>query len=273
MNKKWVVLGEKKWVENEKVQCIDFDDIDKVGFHLNSNLDLEIHDHAGNWFQVAGVLWRGQFDREPLRQHALLSFLKSSSTPCINSANINLAYGDRLSMHAGLKKLGYPVIEADFLFGANSYSYFFEPALPCVIKVGNWHMGYGKMKCTTKENWLDAVDMASISRDYVGVEKFIHYKRDIRVLIIGEYVCCIERIPSQWKANVCPLQVNKVEAPESIKKLSTEISSRLGSNILGIDWVEDTYGNWKILEANLAPGLEWEGFDLRWMANEMLLKT
>jgi glutathione synthase/RimK-type ligase-like ATP-grasp enzyme len=134
-------------------------------------------------------------------------------------------------------------------------------------------MGYGKMKCTTKENWLDAVDMASISRDYVGIENFVHYKRDIRVLIIGEYVCCIERIPSQWKANVCPLQVNKVEAPESIKKLSAEISSRLGSNILGLDWVEDTYGNWKILEANLAPGLQWEGVDLRCMANEMLLKT
>jgi glutathione synthase/RimK-type ligase-like ATP-grasp enzyme len=67
--------------------------------------------------------------------------------------------------------------------------------------------------------------------------------------------------------------VNKVEAPESIKKLSTEISSRLGSNILGIDWVEDTYGNWKILEANLAPGLEWENVDLRGKATEMLLNT
>lgn len=273
MNKKWVVLGEKKWVENEKVQCIDFDQIDKIGFHLNSNLELEIHDHAGNWFQAAGVLWRGQFDREPLRQHALLSFLKSSSAPCINSAELILNYGDRISMHTGLKRLGYPVVEADFLFGANSYSYFYEPSLPCVLKVGNWHMGYGKMKCTTKENWLDAADMASISRDYVGIEKFIHYKRDVRVLIIGEYVCCIERIPSQWKANVCPLQVIMVESPESIKKLSIEISSCLGSSILGIDWVEDTYGNWKILEANFAPGLEWEGVDLRGMVNEMLLQT
>lgn len=273
MNKKWVVLGEKNWSENEKIQTIDFDELDKFGFHLNSRLELEIHDSAGNWFQVGGVLWRGQFDREPLRQHALLSFLKSSSTPCINSANIILAYGDRLSMHTGIKRLGYPIIEADFFCGANSYSYFFEPNLPCVLKVGNWHMGYGKMKCTTKENCLDAVDMASISRDYVGVEKFIHYKRDIRVLIIGDDIYCIERIPSQWKANVCPLKVSEVETPENIKTVSTEISSHLGVKILGIDWIEDTYRNWHILEANLAPGLEWEDVDLRGKATEMLLNT
>ena len=76
MNKKWVVLGEKNWSENERIQTIDFDELDKFGFHLNSRLELEIHDSAGNWFQVGGVLWRGQFDREPLRQHSLLSFLK-----------------------------------------------------------------------------------------------------------------------------------------------------------------------------------------------------
>ena len=267
---KTLILGEKNWPKQDNVIALDFLEIDRQGLKLGTSRTLQVHDCDGNWLDIRGVLWRGQFDSDLAQEFALLGMIEASGVPCINSARGLRLFSDRISMHALLAHAGLPVVSSAFFLGKSGYGYYHEPDLPCVLKVGNWHMGYGKIKVDSKQQWLDAVDMAAISKDFIAVEPWIDYTADIRILVVGKEIIVIERIPSQWKANVCPIDIKFIEAPPGLVDQSRKAAEFMQMEILGVDWVFDRKGNWIVLEANAAPGLEFLNLDLRPLAMEML---
>jgi ribosomal protein S6--L-glutamate ligase len=255
MKNMFLVIGEADWPEEDDVVGLTLDQLTHTGIRVSPLGELQWHDLQGNWHYVHGVLWRSQFDIDVRVEHALLCMICSADTHCINSTQSIRLYGDRISLHAEMFRRGLPVLPCYYYYGINGYNYFHKPNYPCVIKMGNWHMGFGKMLVRTKESWSDATGMASTSNDFISIEPFVKYSRDLRVLIIGHDVIGIERIPAEWKANVSPKNIRITDVPDQLREVSLRISAMTGSQILGIDWIMDDDGNWVILEANMAPGL------------------
>lgn len=265
-----LVLGERGWPEEWGIACVAFEELDKRGLRLTPGLQLEIHDASGNWTPVDGIAWRGQFDEHFNTQHAALSLIRASGVQCVNSAQTILRATDRISLAAELRNSGLPVVPAHYFLGSSGIGYFHSPSLPCVVKIGNWHMGYGKFKASTQEVWSDAADLAFITHEVMAVEPFLNYQRDLRVLILGDTLICFERVPSQWRANVCPTEGRIVETPKELAKMSKLAASTIGADVLGVDWVQLEDGEWVLLEANIAPGLQFGGLDLRPQLIELL---
>jgi ribosomal protein S6--L-glutamate ligase len=268
-----LVIGEREWSDTGSVLCIAFDEFDKRGLRLTPELHLEVHDEVGNWLPVTCVLWRGQFDEHFSAQHASLNLIHASGVPCLNSTQTIRLASSRVSLAAEFKKSGLPIISAYHFLGSGGIGYFHNPQLPCVVKIGNWHMGYGKIKASTPEVWSDAADLSFITKESIAVEPFLTYRRDIRILVLGEKLLAFERVPSQWRANVCPLEGKIIEVPNELVNMSKRAAATIGANILGVDWVQIETGEWVILEANIAPGLQFGDVDLRPELLKMLSKT
>jgi ribosomal protein S6--L-glutamate ligase len=265
-----LVLGERDWPESQRTTCVAFGELHKRGLRLNPDLLLEIHDTVGDWTQVEGVIWRGQFDEHFSIQHAALSLVRASGVQCVNSPQSILRASDRISLAAELRKSGLPVVPAFYFLGSSGIGYFHTPSLPCVVKIGNWHMGYGKIKASTKEVWCDAADLAFITHGPMAVEPFLHYQRDIRVLVLGDAQVGFERVPSQWRANVCPTAGRVVDVPKDLATMSKLAASAIGADVLGVDWVQLDDERWVLIEANIAPGLQFEELDLRQQVTDLL---
>ena len=259
----YLIIGENDWPKHEGVLAVDFPSLDSIGLRLKHDRTLEVHKSSGAWQRVKGVLWRGQYDLEFAKEHALLCMIRASTSPCINNAECAFRYSDRISMFGAMQSIGLPTLPVTFFCRSAGLDTLSDSELPCVIKVGNWHMGYGKMKCDTHSSRLDAVDMAHIAKDYVAIEPFIVYRRDIRILIVGDKHVAIEREPSQWKANIHPKSMKVVDIPICIVEMSRALACKVGAAIIGVDWIQDSRDRWFVLEANLSPGLNGSGVDLR----------
>lgn len=267
-----LVIGEKDWPSEDGLHCLGLSDLDRRGLMVSRGGELKVHDGSGEWHFVDRVLWRAQGARDVACQHAVLSLVAASSATCVNPADSLLLYGTRLSSHAALRKGGLPVIESCSLLGSNAISYFYTPDFPAVLKVGDWHMGYGKCRVADREAWNDAVDMAVIADEIVATEPLINYRKDLRILVVGDEVLAIERKPAShhWKANVCPEEIRRVDPPSAVTLMTRRAASLLGMAILGADWIEDHSGNWHLLEVNHSPGLQMEYTDCRPLVLKLL---
>lgn len=270
-----LVIGETDWPTADDICCLSLDQLDRTGLMLSPNGQLRYHEIDGVWHNFDLVLWRAQGGRDAALQHAALSLVAASSAICVNSAESLLRFGTRFLNDGALRKDGLPVIESCKMLGANALSYYYTPRFPAVLKLGNWHMGYGKFKISDLESWNDAVDMAAIIQDIASIEPFIHYSRDLRILLVGNDIFSIERVPKrhQWKANVCPDEVKPVSTPPMLEQMTRRAASVLGMSILGADWIEDEQGRWLLLEVNPAPGLQMGATDCRPLALDLLKKT
>lgn len=142
--------------------------------------------------------------------------IRLSGVPCLNSAESLLRSFDRLSMSNEMKKLGIPQVKQIITTGINALK-LVSPELPCVIKIGNYHAGYGKMKIETAEQFADAKDVSFVADDYVTVEPFIDYERDIRCLIIDENLWAMERRGQTWKANTETITHKIIDVPKELQ--------------------------------------------------------
>ena len=166
-----------------------------------------------------------------------------------------LNYGSNLAMYNALLKSGLPVLQKDITYGKSSLD-FYMPTFPCVLKLGDYHMGYGKALARDKETWQDILDLAVLSNKPISVEKYVNYVKDIRCYYINGEVFCIERVPSNWKANVFPKDTKQFFAPQKIIDDTIKFSKAIGADILGLDWIMNNEGNWYVLEGNLSPGMD-----------------
>jgi len=257
-----LVVGEDRWPKQKGVLTFNFKTLDKSGVRASSNI-LQVHDTDGNWRTVSGVIWRHQFDESFKHEHAFLEMILLANVPCLNRAECMRQNGSRISTYATLIRSGMPVVPSEWFLGAAGYGYFYKPAYPVVLKVGDWHMGYGKMKVPCQEVWLDAVDMAAITHEHISIEPFVEYIREMRCLLVGNSISGTEREGSQWKTNICPKSIKDVEVPHDIEEMTRRAAKTIGADIIGIDWLQMQDGSWVILEANLAPGLNYPWKDWR----------
>ena len=249
-----LVIGESSWIKKNNINFYCEKEFSKINI-LHRDNELLYLNSDFKFVKIDGIIWRGQFDVDSELERYLLEVINVSSLPCINDANVMLNFGSNIAMYNATLKYGLPVIEKDISFGNSSLD-FYTPKLPCVIKVGNYHMGYGKALIQTKETWQDSLDLTVISNKTISVERYIKYVKDIRCLLIGDDMFCVERVPSLWKANVFPKNVKKCTAPKKVLDDTYKFSKSIGADIMGLDWIEDSDGKWYVLEGNLSPGLD-----------------
>ena len=169
--------------------------------------------------------------------------------------DVTLHYGSNLSMYNALCKANMPVLKKTTVsYGISSLA-FCEPSFPVVLKIGNYHMGYGKALVRNSENWQDFIDMAVLFNEPVSLEPYVAYKTDIRCQYITGNVTCIERKPDHWKANVNPAEVKPFTPPERIIEETTRFADSINADILGLDWIQSINDDWVVLEGNISPGL------------------
>eukprot|EP01117_Protostelium_nocturnum_P012084 TRINITY_DN4426_c0_g1_i3.p1 TRINITY_DN4426_c0_g1~~TRINITY_DN4426_c0_g1_i3.p1 ORF type:complete len:340 (-),score=110.95 TRINITY_DN4426_c0_g1_i3:188-1207(-) len=80
---------------------------------------------------------------------------------------------------------------------------------PSVIKVGNTHAGYGKMRVTNKSDHLDLSSILALNNDYYTVEPLVSYQFEYRIQKIGNNIRCFRRNntnrenvdKNEWKNN------------------------------------------------------------------------
>ena len=208
----------------------------------------------GGALRVDGVLWRvGAIRAHEQHRHAL-ELIQLAKLPCVNAAQTLLRGFDRLSMLAELREVGVPMLPFQCALGEGVLEAI-APELPCVLKVGNWHGGIGKARLTSHESWQDARDLVATSRDYATIEPFVDYRRDVRVMAVGEQMWAMSRRSEAWKVNRGTSEIEIVNVPAILADWTRRVQTRLGADMLGLDWIETPDGDWLCLESNDVPGL------------------
>lgn len=265
-----IVNGEKYWPDYLPHHQVVRKNIQNSSWILKQG-KLYVIDQEGV-FQPDGILWRvGAIPPTPLQTTAL-NLIDLSGVPCVNAAaTLKLGF-DRLSMLSQLQQQGLPVIDFDVVTQSTLLKNI-ERAFPFVVKVGNYHGGYGKILVRNQQEWQEAKDLLFITQDYVTIEPYIPYVRDIRYLAIGERVWAMSRKGKYWKANVetTNFQVLNPEPywTQQLKKLQQSI----GADIVAIDLLEEANGQLHVVEYNDIPGLSGFSEELKWELVECLYQA
>lgn len=200
------------------------------------------------------ILWRVGAIAPSHKQTDALNIIALSNVPCINSAACLIKGFDRLSMLNQLKKLGVPTIDFDVATSPHLL-HNIKRDYPFVLKVGNYHGGYGKVLIKNDEQWQEARDFAFVTSHYATTEPFINYTRDIRYLIIGDKVWAMARKGKYWKANVETTSFEQIEPEAEFETHIRNLKKTIGATILAIDILEDETGKKLVVEYNDIPGI------------------
>ncbi len=214
---------------------------------------LWVVDREGE-FEVDGVLWRlGAVKPEPSHR-AVLEMIRLAGIPCVNPAPALLRGYDRLSMLAELHEAGLPTPDFDVVVGEQMLSNV-KPAFPAVVKIGNFHGGFGKALVRTEEQWQDVMDLAFVTNDYVTVEPYIEYVRDIRCLIVNGQMWGMSRRSASWKVNRGVAASELIDLSTPLREFSERAMMHFGADVLGLDFLETPDGAYVLVESNDIPGL------------------
>lgn len=159
-----------------------------------------------------------------------------------------------MSMLNELREAGLPVAEMTVALGEGMLDRF-EPGLPAVVKVGNYHGGYGKARPRDAEEWADVKDLTFAVEDYVTVEPYVAYARDIRCLAVGEQMWAMARRGRFWKANTATEHYEMVPVPEPLRDYTVRAMEHFHADVLGLDFLETVGNGYVLLESNDTPGL------------------
>lgn len=204
--------------------------------------------------QVDGVLWRVGAIRPHPGHRTALEVIRLSGVPCVNPAATLLRGYERLAMLAELRAAGLPVISFDVAVG-DGMARRLGRDFPFVVKAGNHHAGYGKVLVRDAAQWADVADLLFAVDDYVTVEPFIDYRRDVRCLAVGERLWAMVREGAAWKANVDTRRYQVIDPPEQLAGWTRTAMRHLGADTLALDFLEQRDGTYVLLESNDTPGL------------------
>lgn len=229
---------------------------------------LQCADEAGS-VRPDGVLWRLGAVRPHPSHRAALELIRLSGVPCVNPARVLGRGYERLSMLAELREAGVPTVPFSVALGEGVLEAM-RPELPAVLKAGNFHGGRGKALARTREEWEYLADLLFISEDYVCVEPFIDYARDVRCLLIGEVLWAMERRGASWKVQAGAADYTLIEAPPLLERYTRQACKYLGADVLALDFLESREGKLLALESNDIPGLSGFPEETRRAMAEML---
>ena len=198
---------------------------------------------------VDAVLWRvGAIKPHPGQRHAL-ELIRMAGVPSLNPARVLLRGYDRLSMLNDLREAGLPIASFTVTLGERVLD-LIHPNFPAVLKVGNFHGGFGKMRVESEEQWSDARDMIFITEDYVTLEPYIDYARDIRCLAVGEQIWAMVRRGISWKANTQTQEYKIIPVPLQLEDYTQRAMNHLQADVLALDFLEKHDGSYVLLESN-----------------------
>jgi len=166
-------------------------------------------------------------------------------------------------MLSTIKSLGLPLID----FNVVTKSTFLKNIkidFPFVVKVGNYHGGYGKVLVEEEKKWQDIKDLLFITEYYITIEPYINYKRDIRYIVINDKVWAMSRKGKYWKANVQTTAYKEIEPKKALVENIKRLQNKIGADILAIDILEEANGKLHIVEYNDIPGLSGFTDDLKY---------
>lgn len=200
------------------------------------------------------ILWRLGAIKPNWKHRTALDIIASAKIPCLNKAEMLLKGYDRLSMLQVLSTLELPVIPYEIVTDAKFLKNVML-AFPFVVKVGNYHGGFGKVLVQNAEKWQDIQDLLFVTDDYITIEPFIDYQFDIRYLMVNDKIWAMKRKGQFWKSNVLTNDYQFIAVSESWKAIMNKIKAHLKSDILALDVLQDKDGNEFIVEYNDIPGL------------------
>lgn len=213
---------------------------------------LWIFDESGG-LRVDGVLWRvGAIRPEPAHR-AALEMIRLAGVPCINPADTLLRGYDRLSMLAELRAAGLPLLPFTIALGERMLDAV-QPQMPAVVKIGNYHGGFGKARVTDEEQWADVRDLAFVAQEYVTIEPYVEYVRDIRCLAVSNEMWAMSRRGASWKANTQTTSYELLDPPPVLADYTWRAMTRLAADVLAVDFLERADGTFVALESNDVPG-------------------
>jgi ribosomal protein S6--L-glutamate ligase len=208
---------------------------------------------ATGGLRVDAVLWRvGAIAPQPAHRHAL-DLIRMAGVPCLNPTSVLLRGYDRLSMLNELREAGLPVQSMSVALGERMLE-LVDPDFPAVLKVGNLHGGFGKMRVENEEQWTEARDLISLIAEYVTVEPYINYVRDIRCLAVDKQIWAMARRGAGWRANSRTQSHQLIVPPPQLASWTYQAMAHLGTEVLALDFLEKPDGMFVLLESNDVPG-------------------
>jgi ribosomal protein S6--L-glutamate ligase len=200
------------------------------------------------------ILWRVGAIRPSAKHKAALDIIQLSGIHCVNSTSVLIKGFDRLTMLNVLKECNLPVIPFNVATTSTQLKNI-EIPFPFVVKAGNYHGGFGKVLVDSEEKWQDIKDLLFISEDYITIEPFIDYDKDIRYLAVGDKIWAMARKGKFWKANVQTTDFILIDKEESLIDQTKKLQDYLKADIVAIDILEEKNGNRYFVEYNDIPGL------------------
>jgi ribosomal protein S6--L-glutamate ligase len=248
-----LVLGEI-FPYNQKINVINILKIEDINLKVADKSLLVFVNNTG-WQKVDGVIWRLLNQENFSKEYQLLNIINYSGVPCLNCASVYLSLSNRLSVLKLLEKNNIPLNSSQVHYGTLSKLNIELKKIPSVFKTGDFHCGYGKFIIRDSEVLSDVNDFSTLVNDYVTVEDYIPYQRDIRCLLIDAKAIFLEKKSNNWKANVNPYSIEVVPKISLIYELSLKIKNLLRADVVGIDWLQKQDDDWVAIETNLVPDL------------------
>jgi ribosomal protein S6--L-glutamate ligase len=247
-----VVNGENYWQDFLPDYKVEQKKLQDTEWLLKNNELYALDKHSV--VKPDAILWRvGAI--KPLEKHRnALEMIKISGMPCVNSAKTLLQGFDRLSMLAGLRACQLPTIPFQIATNPSQLKNIQIP-FPFVVKVGNYHGGWGKVLIENEAKWQDIKDLLFVSEEYVSIEPYINYSQDIRYLAIGDKVWAMARKGKFWKANVETTDFLIIEPAVELIAQTQKLKNYLKADIVAIDILEEENGTRYFVEYNDIPGL------------------
>lgn len=247
-----VINGEAYWqdflpdykVEQKKIQTTEWLLKDNQLFAIDQN----------GVCKPDKILWRVGAIKPSAKHKTALDVIQLSGIPCVNSANVLAKGFDRLTMLNVLKECKLPLIPFN-VTTTSTHVKNIEMPFPFVVKAGNYHGGFGKVLVENEEKWQDIKDLLFISEDYITIEPFIQYDKDIRYLAIGDKIWAMARKGKFWKANVQTTDFVLIDHEPSLIAQTKTLQNYLKADIVAIDILEEKNGNRYFVEYNDIPGL------------------
>jgi ribosomal protein S6--L-glutamate ligase len=98
-------------------------------------------------------------------------------------------------------------------------------------------------------------DLLYATDDFVAIEPYYEYARDVRCLLIGNQAWAMERRSRDWRANSNTYKTKMIEPPEELEGWTRSAANELDTPIIALDALQMPNGTWIVLEINETPGL------------------
>lgn len=199
------------------------------------------------------ILWRVGAIRPHHSHRTVLELIRLAQVPCVNPVQVLLRGFDRLSMLNELREAGLPLLPYSVALGERTLD-LFQPALPAVLKVGNYHGGFGKVRIEDNNQWAEVKDLLFVTDDYITIEPYIDYLQDIRCLAVGEQMWAMARQGASWKANAQTMSYQVIDVPPLLQEHTRRAMAHFNADVLGLDFLQTRDENYHLLESNDTPG-------------------